>query len=363
MSAPAATRSTPANRKFLTPQAGWNVSAAVTSSKDRRLNRPLPQTILRWVEHWIQLSDSQVKKCRSNGEFSLVRQQPACDRKIRSSKKALLQSAFFIACWLTIFSSSAATCPPLPVSDQGIIKQVIDGDTVHLTDGRKIRMLGINTPEIDHRHGNSEPFAIEARKYLLSLVPPGTRVKLQLDQQRHDRYQRLLAHLQTTDHRNPGKLLLEQGLATLLVIPPNTASAACYGKAQQQARQQQLGIWNHPRYAITPVTELTTDAHQLGYQRISGRVRRTSQSRKYHYLELGDQLAIRIQKQHWQHYFRQPLGSSWPGAANLQQLQGAMLVVSGWLHKSRNSGKQQDHAYQKPLQMKIEHPAGLEWLP
>ncbi|MBL4621087.1 MAG: thermonuclease family protein [Immundisolibacteraceae bacterium] len=293
----------------------------------------------------------------------MVRERPVFDPEAKFSKKALFTSAFFVVCVFFASSSSASTCPPLAVADQGIIKQVIDGDTVHLTDGRKVRLLGINTPEIDHKHGSSEPFAEEARNFLKSLVPAGTRVKLKFDQQRHDRYQRLLAHLAMIDGRNPGQLLVEQGLATVLVIPPNTASAACYLTAQQHARNQGLGIWNHPRYAITPASKIGPGTDTPGYQRISGQVNRVSQSRKYHYLVLGEHLAVRINKQHWQDYFLQPLKPGWPGANDPRQLLGHTLVVSGWLHQARNAAKQQDHAYQKPLQMKIKHPAGLEWQP
>lgn len=43
------------------------------------------------------------------------------------------------------------------------VKRVNDGDTVQLSDGRFVRYIGINTPEINHERNTAEPFGFEAR--------------------------------------------------------------------------------------------------------------------------------------------------------------------------------------------------------
>jgi len=124
---------------------------------------------------------------------------------LRKIKKAFLWSAFFIAWSLLSVTVQAAAdqCPDLPETGQGTIEFIYDGDTVQLTDGRKVRLLGIDTPEMNHRRGQAQPFARAALKRLRELIPRGTRVTLQTDRELHDRYQRLLAHLRREDGLNP----------------------------------------------------------------------------------------------------------------------------------------------------------------
>ena len=276
---------------------------------------------------------------------------------IRLIKKALPWSAFFIACYAWLPSAQATqpavtNCPDLPVSGRGQIKQIYDGDTVELTDGRKVRLLGINTPEINYRHGDAEPFAKTARRRLKTLVPRGTHIKLQTDTEELDRFGRLLAHLQLSDGTNPAVTLLNEGLATILILPPNTAAAICFANAEQQARSAALGIWAHSDYQLKTTASLTSAPRKTGYQVITGRVSRVTASKRFYYLELGTTLTLRINKQQWQRYFVRPFAAHWPGLARPQLLRQQTILARGWV-SSRKDSKQ-------PLQMRLYHPAGLE---
>lgn len=75
------------------------------------------------------------------------------------------------------------------------VGKVIDGDTVALENGPRVRLLGINAPEVPHRDHAGEPFGEEAKARLNSLLK-GKRVFLHYDDKRLDRYQRQLAYLQ-----------------------------------------------------------------------------------------------------------------------------------------------------------------------
>jgi len=52
------------------------------------------------------------------------------------------------------------------------VKRVNDGDTVHLADGRFVRYIGVNAPEINHERNTAEPFGFEARARNNELVRP-----------------------------------------------------------------------------------------------------------------------------------------------------------------------------------------------
>jgi len=131
------------------------------------------------------------------------------------------------------------------------VAHVIDGDTITLADGRTIRYLGIDTPEVRRREGarwvrDPEPFAEEATAANRRLVG-GRIVRLEHDTQRRDRYGRTLAYVYVATPA--GELmvnaeLLRLGLARLLLIPPNVRHADTLRRQADAARQAQRGLWH-----------------------------------------------------------------------------------------------------------------------
>ncbi len=132
---------------------------------------------------------------------------------------------------------------PLPVAEQAQIKRVIDGDTVQLSDGRHLRIIGIDTPELGRDGRADQPLAREAKAYVERLLPMGSSVGLAYDNERFDRHGRTLAHLLRSNGEPLAVALLENGYARTLVIPPNNRQAACYAAIEARARQQRRGIW------------------------------------------------------------------------------------------------------------------------
>lgn len=80
------------------------------------------------------------------------------------------------------------------------VKTVYDGDTVVLEDGRKIRFLGINTPEVQHRDKQADAGGDEAKRWLTDQLK-NTKVRLEVGTEKTDKYGRTLAHL-FTEKRN-----------------------------------------------------------------------------------------------------------------------------------------------------------------
>jgi micrococcal nuclease len=120
---------------------------------------------------------------------------------------------------------------------------VADGDTVTLMLGskeEKVRLIGIDAPEL-----GQIPWGAESKKYLYSLISSsGSKVRLEYDVEKRDKYGRLLAYLWTTDGTLVNMSMLKNGQAVLYTFPPNVKYVTDLKAAQAEARSKRLGIWS-----------------------------------------------------------------------------------------------------------------------
>jgi micrococcal nuclease len=119
---------------------------------------------------------------------------------------------------------------------------VADGDTIALKDGRLVRYLGIDAPEINHAAGTAQPFGFEARARNREWVGSG-RVRLDYDLERLDAYGRTLAYVFLPDGSMVNERLLIEGLAFCLAKAPNLKYEDRLLRAQRQAMASRRGIW------------------------------------------------------------------------------------------------------------------------
>ena len=121
------------------------------------------------------------------------------------------------------------------------VESITDGDTLRTAGGLRVRLIGIDTPEVS---GGKECFGDEAKAHLSQLVPPGTPVRLVYDRERQDRFGRDLAYVyRSEDGLHVNLTMVADGYATTLTIKPNTTHAAEYVAAAQQAKSSSLAIW------------------------------------------------------------------------------------------------------------------------
>ena len=121
-------------------------------------------------------------------------------------------------------------------SNQGsLVRQVIDGDTVGMADGARVRYIGIDTPE------RGEPFFDEATEVNRRLVE-GKRVRLLKDQSDKDRFGRLLRYVLAGDILVNAELVRE-GLAEAKRYEPDVKFANCFQTLMQEAKQNKRGMW------------------------------------------------------------------------------------------------------------------------
>jgi micrococcal nuclease len=117
--------------------------------------------------------------------------------------------------------------------------RVIDGDTIEVGSGTRVRLIGVDTPE------TTECFGSEATLYGNELLPAGTRVRLVYDVQRLDPYGRTLAYVyKLTDGVFVNLALARNGFAQQATFPPNVAHAEEFRVAAASARTASLGLWS-----------------------------------------------------------------------------------------------------------------------
>ncbi|QST01796.1 thermonuclease family protein [Pontibacillus sp. ALD_SL1] len=131
--------------------------------------------------------------------------------------------------------------------EQATVSRVVDGDTIEVTYNGKtedVRLLLVDTPEVKHPSKPVQEFGPEASAYAKKMLTPGTKVGLEFDGPKRDKYDRLLAYI-WVDGQNFNKALLENGYARLAYRydPPYTHYET-FMKAQNQAKSQDLGIWS-----------------------------------------------------------------------------------------------------------------------
>ncbi|POA46508.1 nuclease [Pseudomonas sp. MPR-ANC1] len=239
-------------------------------------------------------------------------------------KKASLAGAFFMsAIWL---SGAQAFCPTPSEMTTVTVQRVVDGDTVRLTDGRSVRMIGLNTPELGKQGRSDEPFAVAARKRLEALVADsGGRVGLRLGKQVKDHYGRTLAHLYNVSGASLEAQMLADGLGFQVAVAPNVDLVACQQAAERSARQAGRGVWRQ-----SPVLK-AEQIQRSGFAVVSGRVSKVQRNRGGIWIELQDTLVLRVA----------PNLVGQFDNARLQALKGQQIEARGWVvDRSRRGGLQ-----------------------
>ena len=156
-----------------------------------------------------------------------------------------LWAAIILAGWAAF--RYAADEPRTPVTDAGIyrVERVADGDTLVLAGGQRVRLIGVNSPEVGFKERPPERWAAQARAFTRSQVE-GRAVTLEFDRERRDQYDRLLAYVYR-DGWFLNEELLRAGMAkTLLRFPYSPAMKRRFQTAERSAREAGVGIWSTP---------------------------------------------------------------------------------------------------------------------
>ncbi|MBU0549370.1 MAG: thermonuclease family protein [Candidatus Omnitrophica bacterium] len=138
-----------------------------------------------------------------------------------------------------------------------MVTRVVDGDTLVLSGRQKVRLIGIDTPEMhesdklfyDAQKSKTDIQSImalgrESYQFTRSLVE-GKRVRIEFDAERYDKYGRLLGYVYLKDNTFINAEIVKQGYASLLTIPPNVKYTDLFRALHQEARMNKRGLWKN----------------------------------------------------------------------------------------------------------------------
>jgi len=244
--------------------------------------------------------------------------------------------------WLCSIAASPAAlaetaCPATFYDETTTIKYIHDGDTLHLKDGRKVRLIGINTPEVAHGDRSAEHYSAEAKNALKTLFRKSKRISLIYGKEKQDRYDRMLAHAFTTDGDNIQAALLTRGFARAITFPPNTRFSACYQQQERKARCAKTGLWKKQK----PLSAKNLDDSDIGFQLIKGKLKNINSNKKGIWLKLDNKLTVGIRPDN-HHLFE---------INKIDELLDKEIVVRGWLNKSKKD---------LPYYLRVRHPSAIQ---
>jgi len=216
------------------------------------------------------------------------------------------------------------------------VKKVYDGDTVLLEDGRKIRLLGINTPEITHGNRPGEAGGVWAKSWLSDklLNQP---VRLEIGVENTDHYGRTLAHLFNAQNEHINLQLVANGMASVEIFPPNLAYAEQLTEAGQQAESKRLGIWQLSDYAPIAIERLATTKH-YGWTRVIGKITAVQINQYGVNLVFSDRFSARIEQRNVALF------------GDLSNYPNKTVEVRGWIQQRKG------HSV-----MLLRHPSAIKW--
>ena len=234
-----------------------------------------------------------------------------------------------------------------------VVRQVIDGDTVILDGGERVRLLGIDAPEgkrVRKLKGGkkrlvpAQPFFIEAKRHLRDLTA-GKQVKITVGEPAVGYYGRTLAYLHLAGGASAGadvqQELLRRGYAMVTSYPPNIRHLRTYAKTEAEACRAGRGIWGHPHFAL----QVLKDGAEIrnGRGRVEGVVTSVARTDVDIRVALNERLTLLIARGAWRRFWR---------GQEAESMIGERLIARG---KIRASGKKKT--------MRIRHPFMLRTRP
>lgn len=255
--------------------------------------------------------------------------------------------------FLCLFSSALAVAEcGYPETAPIAVAKVQDGDTLKLSDGRSVRVLGINAPEIKVGQKPGQPLGRESLASARQFVArAGGEVRLAFDAERRDHYGRWLAHVYDKSGRSLAAEQIRAGMAFQISVPPNRAQESCLAAIESMMRKRSAGVWRHPYWGSAQAASLTLN--DTGFRLVRGKVMRVDVNSSV-WIELDGELVVQIRKQDWKGF----------GKRDWKALAGKNLEVRGWITAREGKAAKPNAGTRrfKPLVMAVRAPSSLKVL-
>lgn len=128
-----------------------------------------------------------------------------------------------------------------------LVARAVDGDTIELENGEKVRYIGVDTPETKHPKKAVQCFGKEAHEKNKELVE-GKYIRLERDVSEWDKYGRLLRYVYVVDTDSNEEIfvnaeLVSKGYAHASTLPPDVKFQEIFLDGKNYARENKLGLW------------------------------------------------------------------------------------------------------------------------
>lgn len=160
----------------------------------------------------------------------------------KSTFKFILSCVVFLLFLVTTYYTKPKGAVSGVATSDATVKRVVDGDTIELTDGQKLRYIGIDTPETKDPRRAVGCFGKEAALKNKELVE-GKEVRLEKDVSETDKYGRLLRYVWAQD-LFVNEYLVKNGYAHASTYPPDVKYQNVFKQAEVYARENNLGLWS-----------------------------------------------------------------------------------------------------------------------
>ena len=232
--------------------------------------------------------------------------------------KALILSAFLV------FALPSFACKPDRTDLSTTVAWVYDGDTVRLQDGRKLRLIGINTPETGNKKSPAEPGGEAAARRLAELIEASDhKISIRMGEDSYDRYGRMLGHVYNQQGQSITRILIAEGHGAAVTVAPNQWNADCYYTAEEVARNNKRGIWSSN--SLGPIDSTELPAGTKGFRIIRGQVISIKRASNSTWLNLRGKIGLRIDHDD-QYYFEE---------MDLHSLNQRVIEARGWIYQYR----------------------------
>lgn len=222
-------------------------------------------------------------------------------------------SAFFVSVVVLPTKASALGCGPVLANKLVEVSYVYDGDTVKIAQRQKVRLAGINTPELDSTNLVISEVAAQATVFTRHWIDQNAPVYLQVAQDAKDNYGRTLGYLVSGSGEDLGEALIKKGLAYAVTVAPNDEKQQCYARAETLARKARVGVWSSKS-----VVSRALNINSAGFQLITGKITRVFHFKTADAVVIDDSIVLMIKPK-----------------PSMPLRIGRSLEVRGWVNKKR----------------------------
>lgn len=228
-----------------------------------------------------QTKISSVKKEKEEASTKLANEKAETEKKVKAEEARLAEEKAKAEKEEQEKQEAAKTSQEELAKSMGLelitVGRVVDGDTIVTSDGRKVRLVGVNTPESTTRH---EEYGKEASNYTTSKLN-GKQVWIQKDVSETDRYSRLLRIVWLsvpTNEMDENEIrtkmfnadLVLNGYAEPSTYPPDVKYSEYFVKFAREARDANKGLWAFGEQGTTKGDLDTTPNNSSGSTTPSG---------------------------------------------------------------------------------------------